>query len=100
MYFNRGVAWARKKEYDRAITDYTESIRLEPIDHHYKARADAWHRKKEYDKAIVDYRRATSLNPKSADAYNSLAWLQATCPDQRYRDGKMALENGKFSITP
>ena len=31
-YNNRGVAWHAKKEYDKAIADYTEAIRLDPKD--------------------------------------------------------------------
>ena len=27
---NRGLAWNRKKEYDKAIRDYDEAIRLDP----------------------------------------------------------------------
>ena len=29
-YNNRGVAWSVKKDYDRAIADFTEAIRLDP----------------------------------------------------------------------
>jgi tetratricopeptide (TPR) repeat protein len=47
----------------------------------------------EYDKAIADYNQAVSLDPNDARAYASLAWLQATCPDARYRNGKKAFEN-------
>src|SRR5205085_2431009 len=31
--------------------------------------------------------------PKNAEAYQGLAWLLATCPDPRVRDGKKAVEN-------
>ena len=34
-----------------------------------------------------------AFNPNDADAYNGLAWLHATCPDEKYRDGKKAFEN-------
>ena len=29
-YMNRGLAWSNKQEYDKAIADYTEAIRLDP----------------------------------------------------------------------
>ena len=32
-YVNRGEAWQHKKEYDKAIADYTEAIRLNPTMH-------------------------------------------------------------------
>jgi len=31
------------------------------------------------------------LDPKYADAYNSAAWLLATCPAAEHRDGKKAV---------
>ena len=42
---------------------------------------------------LADYKEALRLDPKLAFAYNNLAWLQATCPDQRDRDGKDAFLN-------
>jgi hypothetical protein len=32
------------------------------------------------------------LDPKDPDAYDSLAWLLATCPDDKVRDGAKAVE--------
>ena len=32
------------------------------------------------------------LKPKAVGAYNLLAWLMATCPDDQIRDGKKAVE--------
>ena len=29
-YYNRGLAWKSKKEYDKALADYAEAIRLDP----------------------------------------------------------------------
>ena len=49
--------------------------------------------KKEYDKAIADCNKAIRLDPKYASAYNNRAWLWATCPDAKYRDGKKAVES-------
>ncbi len=50
------------------------------VDH---AHGNAWYDKGEYDKAIADYSEAIRLNPKVVVAYNSLAWLLATCPDAK-----------------
>ena len=51
-----------------------------------------WRAKKEYDKAIADYTEAIRLDPKFALAHNGFAWLLATCPVEKYRDGKKAVE--------
>ena len=93
-YFKRGYAWDRKGECEKAIADYDEAIRLDPRSAPaYIARGMVWVRKGEYDKAITDLNQVLSINPKDVTAYNGLAWIQATCPDEKYRDGKKAVEN-------
>jgi tetratricopeptide (TPR) repeat protein len=34
-----------------------------------------------------------TLNPNLAAAYRDLAWLRATCPNEKYRDAKKVFEN-------
>lgn len=81
-----------KKDYDKAIRDYSEAIRLNPKDtYYYDSRANCWSAMKEYDKAISDYEEAIRLNPNSFITYNSYARLLATCPDERVRDGRRAI---------
>ena len=56
----RGGLWYDKGEYDKAIADFTEAIRLEleyAVDYVYRGRACV--SKKSYDKA----HRATSMRP-------------------------------------
>ena len=61
----RGLIWKEKKEYDKAIADYNEAIRLDPTyAAAYNNRGNAWTEKKEYDKAIADYNEAIRLDPK------------------------------------
>ena len=38
-------------------------------------------------------RRRCVLDPDLPEAHNNLAWLYATCEDQKYRDPKAALEH-------
>ena len=61
-----------KKEYDKAIADYDQAIRLDPkYAAAYHNRGLAWYAKKEYDKAIADYDEAIRLDPKYAVAYDN-----------------------------
>jgi tetratricopeptide (TPR) repeat protein len=54
-YFNRGNAYAAKKEYDRAIADYTDAIRLNPKSAiTYKNRGLVYQAKGELDRAKAD----------------------------------------------
>jgi len=93
-HYNRGKVWYEKGAYDKAITDFTEVIRLNPknVDA-YNNRGIVRNEKGEFAKAIADYNKALAVTPDHIAARNSLAWLQATCPDEKYRDGKKAVEN-------
>ena len=69
-YCKRGAAYFDKGEYDKAIADCTEAIRLNPKDaKFYYNRGNAYGRKGEYDKAIADCTEAIRLDPKHALSY-------------------------------
>ena len=91
---NRGAVWNHRGEFDNALRDLTEAIRLDPtFASAYVNRAFAWSKKGELDNVIKDYSEAMRRDPKDAYAYNASAWLRATCPNERYRDGKKAVTN-------
>ena len=93
-YNNRGVAWTTKGEYGKAIADYSQAVSLDPnYAYAYNNRGHAWENEGKYDEAVADYNEAIRLDPKYAEARDSLAWLCATCPNKKYRDGKRAVEN-------
>ena len=52
----------------------------------------AWNGKGNYETAIADYTEAIRLNPTESAAYNSMAWLYATCPKVEYGNGSLAVE--------
>lgn len=63
-----------KKDYDGAISSYSECIRVNPqSDSCYYNRGLAHNGKKNYDAAIADYTGAVKLNPKSANAFYNRA---------------------------
>jgi tetratricopeptide (TPR) repeat protein len=91
--YDRGIAAMDRKDYDTAIAEFTEAIRLDPqADSAYHNRAQAYAEKKQYAKAIADYNQAIRLAPDEGDSYTSLAWVLATCPDASLRDGKRAVQ--------
>ena len=60
-----GRAYAKKGDYDKAIADYTEAIRLDPKNAEaYCNRGHAYEEKGDYDKAIADCTEAIRLDPK------------------------------------
>lgn len=92
-FHNRGVAWVLKKEYDKGVKDFDHAIQLDPkYPQSFRERGLAYSNLKEYAKALADYEAALGLNPKYAAVLADQAWLLATCPNERYRDGKKAVE--------
>ncbi len=92
--FNRGLAWGDKQEYDKAIADFSEAIRLNPqISEAFYNRGLAWYQKQEYNKAIMDYSEAIRLNPQIAEAFNNrgLAWYEKQEYDKAIDDFNEAI---------
>jgi lipoprotein NlpI len=69
---NRGHAYDRKGDNDRAIQDFDQAIRLRP-DYAlaFFNRGVAYGDKKEYDQAIRDYDQAIRLKPDFAEAFGN-----------------------------
>ena len=64
---DRGVSYAKKREYDRAIADYTEAIRLDRGSAlSYSNRGSAYEEKGELDKALADFREAQNNGSTTA----------------------------------
>jgi len=60
--FGRGLSYAKKGEYDRAIADYPKAIEMNPRDTlAYNNRGIAYYYKGEYNKAWEDVHKAQSL---------------------------------------
>src|SRR5580700_8435230 len=70
-YNNRGWAYINKGDYESAIADYDQAIRLKPdYPEAYNGRGIAHDDKAEYDRAIADYDQAIRLKPDYPEAYN------------------------------
>lgn len=78
-YYNRGQAYATKKDYDRAIADFSDAIRLDPKDAgFYSNRGTAYERKGDNDRAITDFRRALAIDPTLQSGREALKRLGAS----------------------
>jgi len=70
-YNNNGTTYFNNGEYDKAIADYTEAIRLDSKNRWaYAYRCVAYREKGEYDNAIADCTEVIRLDPSDVWAYN------------------------------
>jgi len=118
--FGRGCSHHLKGDYDHAIEDYSTAIGINPdFAGAYSNRAMAYLAKGDHDKALEDYWKCAWINQKIIDTnpdftprpaganpgndadntgpdvitiYNNQAWLFATCPEEKLRNGVRALE--------
>ena len=92
-FYNRSITFVNNKEYDKALADLNEAIRLDQkLASAYLVRGEIWLRKKELDKAIADLNAALGLEPLSA-AYDArgFAWASKTKYDKAIDDYNEAI---------
>jgi tetratricopeptide (TPR) repeat protein len=86
-------AKAGLKKFDEALADLTKA--LENSQNRtglLLSRGIMYSRAGKHDKSLEDYEEILKTDPNNAVAINNIAWLKATCPDAKYRDGKAAVE--------
>jgi tetratricopeptide (TPR) repeat protein len=82
-----------KGDYERAIGScHTAIWHCQVTAAALDLRGRAWRTKGDYDKALKDFDEAISVNGHYELAYINKAFLMATCPVDKYRDGKKAVE--------
>ncbi|HEY2839601.1 MAG TPA: tetratricopeptide repeat protein [Pirellulales bacterium] len=78
-FINRGRIWLKKKEVDKAFSDFDEAVRLDPkYAAAYINRGSVWQLKGEFEKAIADYNESIRLDPELVGAYlgRGICWYQ------------------------
>lgn len=99
-YTSRGHAHFEMRNFQQAFADYNRAVELQPNSAEARAnRGDAYSSVGEWEQAAADYRRAIRLDDENARAYQSAAWLMATCPDENYRDAQLALQAAERAVS-
>jgi tetratricopeptide (TPR) repeat protein len=95
----RGHAWYQLGENEEALKDYDRALELDgQRATTFVFRAAALAEAGRYAAAADDYRAAIRLEPNSAAGYQAAAWLMATCPDEEFRDAKLAVKASRRAI--
>jgi tetratricopeptide (TPR) repeat protein len=70
-HYDKGRLFYEREDYDTALLEFTEAIRLNPhyAEAHYE-RGRVYHKQEDDDKAAASYTEAIRLNPRYAEAYN------------------------------
>jgi tetratricopeptide (TPR) repeat protein len=75
-YNNRGGAYEKKKQYDLALADLNQAIRLDPtLTAAFNNRGAMYDHKGQYDAAFADYDHAIQLDPTAPEALRNRASL-------------------------
>jgi tetratricopeptide (TPR) repeat protein len=75
QHFDKGIAYCREKEWDKAIAEYSAAIALEPETiPSYVNRGSVYLEKGDYDRAIADYDTVLKIKPDDAMTYNNRGW--------------------------
>ncbi len=71
-FTHRGLAYKKKGQWDRAIADFSEAIRLKSDDAQvFNNRGNAYYHKGQLDRAMKDYDEAIRLQPDLAEAFGN-----------------------------
>ena len=93
-YCRRGAFYLEQKIISIAMTDLNRAIQLDPrVAEFYFYRGECFRNQHQFEAAIEDFHTAVQLDAKNFYAHNNLAWLFATCPDDRIRDADQAIEH-------
>lgn len=87
-----GMLYSAAQDYSKAIEIYTALLALETNNFlALRGRADALLGQGKHAEAIADYQRALKLDATDSGLLNNFAWVLATSPSDKVRDGKRAL---------
>jgi tetratricopeptide (TPR) repeat protein len=90
-HYNLGIALAQEGDFARASVHLERAVEITPDDASvYLPLAMSYVSVDRFDEAIATLRRGLRVAPDHAGLIDRTAWLLATCPDDRLRDGREA----------
>jgi len=95
----RGLAFFQLRKFREALADLDRAVQLVPRQAEpLLDRGDAHRSLGQWQLAAEDYRQAVALDPRRGRAYQSAAWILATCPLDRYRNAELAVQAAEKAL--
>lgn len=92
MLGKRGIEYASLSEFESAMQDYEQAIKLQPnLALLYQMRGLTYEEMDQVDLAIQDFETVIRLSPDRVMGYVALAWIYAAGRDPAFVDGNKAL---------
>jgi tetratricopeptide (TPR) repeat protein len=99
LYNYRGVEYACNGQFDLAMHDYDQAIKLWPESAlAFNNRGLTYQQMGQLDFAIQDFEQVIKLTPKNTTGYKSLAMLYASGRDEEFLDGKKAIQYAEKAV--
>ncbi|MCC7084727.1 MAG: tetratricopeptide repeat protein [Pirellulales bacterium] len=91
-----GMVYLGNKQPHKSIEKCAAALEQDPENYlALRTRADALLSVGQHAEAIADYEKAIRMKPNDDGVLNNLAWVLATSPDDKLRDGKRSIEIAK-----
>lgn len=95
---NRAIAFEEKRDYDQAIADFTDAIRLAPdYSRAFYNRGTVYSARQDYEHAIADYSEAIRLNPVYVRALKNRGFAYHAIGDNEHANADL---NEADRLTP
>jgi len=98
-YVSRGDLWLLQNNPQQALQDYTRAVNAaEDRPKGYLRRSSLYRQRNNCFGAARDLERLIEIEPDLPVAHAALAWVLATCPEERNRDEWNALQHAKKAL--
>jgi tetratricopeptide (TPR) repeat protein len=93
LYSARARVWRKKRQYDKALVDFSEAIRLGGGADVFEDRGGVWFQKGDYKRAIADFDTAIRKGNEEFSVFGNrgLAYMKLEMWDNAYADAKEAI---------
>lgn len=90
--YTRALTHLINDQKDKALAELNSALKIDPkfVPGMY-GRGNVYVEMGDHEKALADFKAAVKAAPKDLVAANDLAWFRATCPKDKFRDGKEAV---------